>query len=76
MRLRDYDARLLLIDPLASFLAHAASDREVRRALHSMKGLAERLRCTVLWLRHLSGRGRRTTLGPAALRPDGGARSE
>jgi hypothetical protein len=65
VRLRDYDARLLLIDPLAAFLARGASDREVRRALHPMKALAERLRCTVLWLRHLTGRGPRTTLGPA-----------
>jgi len=65
VRLRDYDARLLLIDPLAAFLAHAPTDQEVRRALHPLKALAERLRCTVLWLRHLTGRGRRTTLGPA-----------
>jgi len=62
VRLRDYDARLLLIDPLIAFLAHARSDQEVRKGLHPVKVLAERLRCTVLWLRHLSKRG-----GPKAI---------
>jgi hypothetical protein len=62
VRLRDYDARLLLIDPLVAFLAHARSDQEVRKCLHPVKLLAERLRCTVLWLRHLSKRG-----GPKAI---------
>jgi hypothetical protein len=57
VRLRDYDARLLLIDPLVAFLAHARSDQEVRKCLHPLKLLAERQRCTVLWLRHLSKRG-------------------
>jgi hypothetical protein len=57
VRLRDYDARLLLIDPLAAFLAQARSDQEVRKCLHPVKSLAEQLRCTVLWLRHLSKRG-------------------
>jgi hypothetical protein len=62
VRLRDYDARLLLIDPLVAFLAQARSDQEVRKCLHPVKLLAERLRCTVLWLRHLSKRG-----GPKAI---------
>jgi AAA domain len=62
VRLRDYDARLLLIDPLVAFLAQARSDQEVRKCLHPVKMLAERLRCTVLWLRHLSKRG-----GPKAI---------
>jgi hypothetical protein len=57
VRLRDYDARLLLIDPLVAFLAQARSDQEVRKGLHPLKLLAERLRCTVLWLRHLSKKG-------------------
>ncbi|HKI32680.1 MAG TPA: AAA family ATPase [Gemmataceae bacterium] len=57
VRLRDYDARLLLIDPLVAFLAQARSDQEVRKCLHPLKQLAEELRCTVLWLRHLSKRG-------------------
>src|SRR5262249_20568374 len=57
VRLRDYDARLLLIDPLVAFLAHARSDQEVRKGLHPLKLLAERQRCTVLWLRHLSKKG-------------------
>ncbi len=62
VRLRDYDARLLIIDPLVAFLAQARSDQEVRKCLHPVKLLAERLRCTVLWLRHLSKRG-----GPKAI---------
>ncbi len=62
VRLRDYDARLLIIDPLVAFLAQARSDQEVRKGLHPVKSLAERLRCTVLWLRHLSKRG-----GPKAI---------
>jgi hypothetical protein len=62
VRLRDYDARLLLIDPLVAFLAQARSDQEVRKCLHPVKLLAERRRCTVLWLRHLSKRG-----GPKAI---------
>jgi RecA-family ATPase len=57
VRLRDYDARLLLIDPLMAYLAQARSDQEVRAALHPLKLLAEELRCTVLWLRHLSKKG-------------------
>jgi RecA-family ATPase len=57
VRLRDYDARLLLIDPLMAYLAQARSDQEVRAALHPLKLLAEQLRCTVLWLRHLSKKG-------------------
>jgi len=62
VRLRDYDARLLIIDPLVAFLAQARSDQDVRKCLHPVKLLAERLRCTVLWLRHLSKRG-----GPKAI---------
>jgi RecA-family ATPase len=54
VRLRDYEARLLIVDPLVAFLAQARSDQEVRKGLHPLKLLAERLRCTVLWLRHLS----------------------
>jgi hypothetical protein len=62
VRLRDYEARLLIIDPLVAFLAQARSDQEVRKGLHPLKLLAEQLRCTVLWLRHLSKRG-----GPKAI---------
>jgi hypothetical protein len=62
VRLRDYEARLLVIDPLVAFLAQARSDQEVRKCLHPLKLLAEQMRCTVLWLRHLSKRG-----GPKAI---------
>jgi hypothetical protein len=57
VRLRDYDARLLLIDPLMAYLAQSGSDQEIRQCLHPLKLLAERLRCTVTWLRHMSKRG-------------------
>jgi len=57
MRLRDYDARLLLIDPLPAFLAHARTDQDVRRGLLPLARLAARQRCTVLWVRHLTKAG-------------------
>jgi putative DNA primase/helicase len=57
VRLRDYGARLLVIDPLAAYLAHARTDQDVRKCLHPLKLLAERLRCTVQWLRHLNKGG-------------------
>jgi hypothetical protein len=77
VRLRDYDARLLLIDPLVAFLAHARSDQEVRKCLHPLKLLAERQRCTVLWLRHLSkkGGGRAIYRGSGHISIIGAARS-
>lgn len=53
-RLRQFDARLLIIDPLVAFLAQARSDQEIRQCLHPVKEVAERCRCTVLYLRHLN----------------------
>jgi hypothetical protein len=56
--LRGQDARLLIIDPLTAYLdANLTSDQEVRRALHPLKAAAERCRCTVVALRHLTKRG-------------------
>jgi hypothetical protein len=57
LRLKDYGARLLLIDPLAAYLARAKSDQEIRKCLHPLKKMAEELRCTPLWLRHLNKGG-------------------
>jgi len=56
---RQYGARLLVIDPLMAYLtgADASVDQEVRRALFRLARLAERRRCAVVCLRHLSKAG-------------------
>ena len=56
---KERGARLLVIDPLMAFLSRtdAGSDQEVRRALHKLARMAERLRCAVVCLRHLSRAG-------------------
>ena len=49
-------APLLIIDPLVAFLArghNANSDQGVRRAFHSLKGLAERTGAAIVAVRHL-----------------------
>ena len=53
---RQYGARLLVIDPLMAYLtgADASVDQEVRRALFKLSRLAERRECAVVCLRHLS----------------------
>jgi hypothetical protein len=53
---RQYGARLLVIDPLMAYLtgADASVDQEVRRALFKLSRLAERRQCAVVCLRHLS----------------------
>jgi hypothetical protein len=53
---KQYGVRLLVIDPLMAFLtgADASVDQEVRRALFKLSRLAERRRCAVVCLRHLS----------------------
>jgi hypothetical protein len=50
-------AALLIIDPLVAFLArghNANSDQGVRRAFHSLKGLAERTGAAIVAVRHLN----------------------
>jgi hypothetical protein len=50
-------AALLIIDPLVAFLArghNANSDQGVRRAFHSLKGLAERTGVAIVAVRHLN----------------------
>ena len=56
---RQYGARLLVIDPLMAFLtrADAGSDQDVRQALFRLSRLAERRECAVVCLRHLSKMG-------------------
>ena len=53
---RQFGARLLVIDPLMAYLtgADASVDQEVRRALFKLSRLAERRECAVVCLRHLS----------------------
>ena len=53
---RQYGARLLVIDPLMAYLtgADAGSDQDVRRALFKLARLAERRSFAVVCLRHLS----------------------
>jgi hypothetical protein len=50
-------AALLIIDPLVAFLARGHnenSNQGVRRAFHSLKGLAERTRVAIVAVRHLN----------------------
>jgi hypothetical protein len=50
-------AALLIIDPLVAFLSrghNANSDQGVRRAFHSLKGLAERTGAAIVAVRHLN----------------------
>src|SRR5215207_1536524 len=50
-------AALLIIDPLVAFLSrghNANSDQGVRRAFHSLKGLAERTGAAIVVVRHLN----------------------
>jgi hypothetical protein len=55
----EHNARLLVIDPLMAFLTRtdASRDQAVRRALHRLARLAQRRRCAVVCLRHLSKAG-------------------
>src|SRR5687768_2286621 len=51
------EAALLVIDPLVAFLSrghNANSDQGVRRAFHSLKGLAERTGVAIVAVRHLN----------------------
>jgi hypothetical protein len=56
---RRHEARLVIIDPLMSYLSgvDAARDQDVRRALYRLARLAARRRCAVVCLRHLSKMG-------------------
>ncbi len=50
------DARLLIIEPLAAFLAGADAnkDQEIRRVLYRLSKVAERRDCTTVTMRHLN----------------------
>ena len=57
---RERYARLVVVDPLAAFLASQVDshrDQDVRRVLHVLAALADRTGCTVLVLRHLNKSG-------------------
>lgn len=58
--IRDVNAGFLVVDPLMAFLSsktNAASDQDVRRALHALKLLAEELNVCVFVVRHLNKGG-------------------
>jgi hypothetical protein len=50
------DARLLIIEPLAAFLAGADAnkDQDIRRVLYRLSKVAERRDCTTVTMRHLN----------------------
>jgi hypothetical protein len=53
----EWDARLLVIDPLMAYLAtgvDSSKDHDIRRCMLRLKRLAERCRCTIIVLRHLN----------------------
>ncbi len=53
--LKKHDARLCVIDVLTAFLgADARSDQEISKILKPIAKVAEKLRCAVLYLRHLN----------------------
>jgi RecA-family ATPase len=54
------DARLFLIDPLVAYLSShvdANRDQDMRRVMRQLKRMAEKCRCTIVCLRHLTKRG-------------------
>jgi hypothetical protein len=55
-KIRDNDARLLIIDPLFAFLygADANKDQEIRRVLYKLSKIAEKYHCAVVCMRHLN----------------------
>ncbi len=56
-QLTEWDARLLIVDPLMAYLASGvdgSKDQDIRRCMLRLKRLAERCRCTIILLRHLN----------------------
>ena len=55
-KIRDHQARLLIIDPLMAFLygADANKDQEIRRVLYKLSKIAEKHRCSIICMRHLN----------------------
>lgn len=55
-KIKDHDARLLIIDPLFAFLygADANKDQEIRRVLYKLSKIAEKYHCAVICMRHLN----------------------
>ena len=56
-QLTEWDACLLIIDPLMAYLAYGvdgSKDQDIRRCMLRLKRLAERCRCTIIVLRHLN----------------------
>src|SRR5260221_9042959 len=57
--IKEHKAKLLIIEPLAAFLAgpDANKDQEIRRVLYKLGKIAERNNCTIIVLRHLNKSG-------------------
>jgi hypothetical protein len=57
-KIKEHQARLLIIDPLTAFLcgADANKDQEIRRVLYKLSRIAEKHRCAVVCMRHLTKR--------------------
>jgi RecA-family ATPase len=55
-KIKELQARLLIIDPLMAFLcgADANKDQEIRRVLYKLSRIAEKHRCAVVCMRHLN----------------------
>ncbi len=58
LHIKAYDARLLIIDPMAAFVvgADANKDQEIRRVLYQLSKIGEKYRCTIVVMRHLNKR--------------------
>ena len=55
-KIKEHQARLLIIDPLMAFLcgADANKDQEIRRVLYKLSRIADKYRCAVVCMRHLN----------------------
>jgi hypothetical protein len=59
LKIREHEARLLIVDPLMAFLcgADAIKDQEVRRVLYKFSKISEKYRCATIAMRHLNKSG-------------------
>jgi archaellum biogenesis ATPase FlaH len=58
-KIREHEARLLIVDPLMAFLcgADANKDQEIRRVLYKFSKISEKYRCATIAMRHLNKSG-------------------
>ena len=78
-KIKENDARLLIIDPLMAFLCgtDANKDQEIRRVLYKLSKIAEKYRCAAVCMRHLnkSGTGKAIYRGNSSIGVIGHART-